>query len=807
MVRTVRVPLASLIFDGSGNLYGTTTSGGSGAAGTAFKLDRSGGLTTLHSFNASEGIPLAAALVLDGSGNLYGTTASGGSSDNGTVFKLDGSGNFTTLHTFAGPDGAHPYSALILDATGNLYGTTGWGGAVGYGTVFRLDSSGSLTTLHSFTSSDGGYPWAALILDASGNLWGTTVFGGAFGSGTVFKLDSSGGLTVHSLTSPDGFFLNGAVVADVSGNLYGTAFLSGSNGWGTVFKLDPAGNLTTLHSFNLSDGANPFAALIRDAAGDLYGTTVNSQGPYGGGTVFKLDSSGNLTTLHNFSGSDGAQPYASLILDASGNLYGTTYGSAVDYGTVFKLDSSDSLTTLHTFYSYVDGANPWAAPILDAAGNLWGTTSAGGSGGDGTVFKLDHAGSLTRFNIGGRPYASLILDPSGNLIGTTSAGGANGQGSIFRLDSSGNLTTLHSFNGSDGSYPWASLLLDTSGNLYGTTSLGGAGGYGTVFKLDGSGSLTTLHSFNSSGGAGPRASLILDAAGSLYGTTTGGGAGGGGVVFRFSTTSEPFSISGVLPTSGRASVRTLIDIMGTGFQDEPTVTIGGAAASGVSLVDSHNLIALTPPLSPGTLNDVVVSDPGSSTLPAAFFADFLDVPHLDIFHDFVETIFRRGITIGYGNGNFGRDDAVTRAQMAVFLLKAQHGAGYAPPTCTGVFADVPCTPGVGFPDWIEQLYRESITSGCFTDPLRYCPDRGVRRDEMAVFLLRTEHDNQYVPPACTGIFADVPCTPGVGFSDWIEALSNQGVTGGCYVDPLRYCPDRSSARGEMAVFLVKAFGL
>jgi hypothetical protein len=182
-------------------------------------------------------------------------------------------------------------------------------------------------------------------------------------------------------------------------------------------------------------------------------------------------------------------------------------------------------------------------------------------------------------------------------------------------------------------------------------------------------------------------------------------------------------------------------------------------------------------------------------------------PQDDSFHADVERVFRLGITAGYGNGNYGRDDSVTRAQMAVFLLKGEHGSSYVPPACTGLFQDVVCTPGVGFPDWIEQLARENITGGCFTDPLRFCPDREVRRDEMAGFLLKIEHGSDYVPPACTGIFADVDCTPGVGFPDWIERLANENITGGCFTDPLRYCPDRFNSRGEMAVFLTKTFQL
>jgi serine protease AprX len=215
---------------------------------------------------------------------------------------------------------------------------------------------------------------------------------------------------------------------------------------------------------------------------------------------------------------------------------------------------------------------------------------------------------------------------------------------------------------------------------------------------------------------------------------------------------------------------------------------------------------------PGTTMLLAVVDslagcdsPGSSQ---PISVDFLDAPPSHPFHDYINTIARNAITVGCLDGkSFCPDDPNTRAQMAVFLLKSKFGASQVPPPCTGIFADVPCTPGVGFSDWIEQLANEGITGGCLTNPLRYCPDRGVRRDEMAAFLLKAEHGSAYAPPACTGIFADVPCTPGVGFSDWIERLSGEGITGGCYTDPLRYCPDRINSRGEMAVFLTLTFGL
>jgi Tol biopolymer transport system component len=178
---------------------------------------------------------------------------------------------------------------------------------------------------------------------------------------------------------------------------------------------------------------------------------------------------------------------------------------------------------------------------------------------------------------------------------------------------------------------------------------------------------------------------------------------------------------------------------------------------------------------------------------------FPDVPASHPFYPFVENIFHNGITAGCGGALYCRDEAVRRDQMAVFLLKAKHGASYAPPQCTGVFSDVPC-PGA-FTDWVEQLAAEGITAGCGSG--NYCPASPVTRAQMAAFLLKAEHGSAYTPPVCAGTFADVPCPS--TFADWIEQLASEGVTAGC--GDGNYCPDNPNTRGQMAVFLVKTFGL
>ena len=180
---------------------------------------------------------------------------------------------------------------------------------------------------------------------------------------------------------------------------------------------------------------------------------------------------------------------------------------------------------------------------------------------------------------------------------------------------------------------------------------------------------------------------------------------------------------------------------------------------------------------------------------------FPDVPRGSLFYPFVETVLHHDVTAGCGGGDYCPSLPVTRAQMAVFLLKSKHGRGYAPPHCTGIFADVPCDSSVGLPDWIEQLFHEGITGGCGNG--NYCPDNPVTRAQMAVLLLKAQQGSDYIPPSCTALFGDVPCPS--PYADWIGALAAAQITGGCGGG--NYCPDNPNTRGQMAVFLVKTFGL
>jgi uncharacterized repeat protein (TIGR03803 family) len=384
----------------------------------------------LHSFNSTDGANPLAGLISDTVGNLYGTTASGGANSQdcpegcGTVFELapgaNGKWTETVLHYFTGKDGGSPEASLTLDGEGNLYGTTALGGTYSWGTVFKLtpstDGKWAHTVLHTFSGKDdGGLPTSSLTFDIRGNLYGTTQWGGNLhycsgsGCGTVFELapDSSGKWTqtvLHSFNGKDGTNPPTGLVFDLKGNLYSVTSEGGAHGVGTVFELSPSADgkwvHTVLHSFD-NDGQYPVGGVVLNAAGNLYGTT--SQGGRNlSGILFKLvhraDGKWVEKVLHSFGDADGDYPQASLIFDPVGNLYGTTGGFARVYGAVFKLGSDENgevtETVLHDFSNGTDGAYPDGGLILDKAGNLYGTAYSGGGDvqgcnyGCGVVFEI-----------------------------------------------------------------------------------------------------------------------------------------------------------------------------------------------------------------------------------------------------------------------------------------------------------------------------------------------------------------------------------------------------------------------------------
>ena len=348
------------------------------------------------------------------------------------------------------------------------------------------------------------------------------------------------------------------------GNFYGTAWQGGVNNEGVLYEVDSGGTETVLYNFSGgADGGNPQSGLIRDPQGNFYGTTVSGgAGTNPEGVIFKVDASGNETTLYTFNGkADGATPgEGGLTPDGAGDFYGVTAdGGTLGFGVIYKFDAAGGETVAYNFADVFDGAHPQGDLAIDASGDVYGTSSQGGMAygggtGEGVIFQYGGSAGASSFyelytftggNDGGTPKSGVIRDASGTLYGTTSQGGTDGQGVVYKLPDGG-MVVLHSFTGgADGGVPVAGVIMDQTGNLYGTTTQGGTDGYGVVYAVSSAGQETVLHSFaGGTDGAEPVAGVVRDAAGNLYGTTTAGGAGGFGVVYKV----DPAKVETVLYT-------------------------------------------------------------------------------------------------------------------------------------------------------------------------------------------------------------------------------------------------------------------
>jgi uncharacterized repeat protein (TIGR03803 family) len=375
-------------------------------------------LTTLYSFNS--GVNLRAGLVQGSDGYFYGTTENGGANNAGSVFRMSTNGALTTLYSFSGgKDGGNPYSGLVQGSDGYLYGTTEYGGGYnqnGYslGTVFKISTTGVLTSLYSFTGgNDGGNP-NGLVQGSDDNFYGTTA------GSTVFKISTNGTLTsLYSLHSFTGHFGPNGLAQGSDGNLYVTAGIGGTNGgYGIMFKISTNGALTSLYSFNGTNGAFP-NGLVQGSDGNLYGTTVQGGTNGGYGTVFQINPNGALASLYSFSYNDvGFNPSAVLVQGSDGNLYGTTVNSSVLHyaGTVFRISTNGALSTLYSFTNGVDGGEPNGL-VQGRDGSFYGTTQFGGAGGYGTFFRLTMVSAATVFQ------SVALTNGTLSLTWSTEAGG------------------------------------------------------------------------------------------------------------------------------------------------------------------------------------------------------------------------------------------------------------------------------------------------------------------------------------------------------------------------------------------------
>lgn len=451
----------------------------------------------------------------------------------------------------------------------------------------------TLTTIADFTFSQGVDPDAPLVEGVNGNLFGTTVAGGSL---THCRLDG------------------------------------GPYGCGTVFEVTTGGTLTAVHRFDNIDGSIP-GGLVQAANGSLYGTTFYG-GAHSGGSVFKIGSTGKLTTLYNFCSQtncvDGAYPTSRLVLGASGNFYGATYGGGVNqFGSIFEITPNGVLTTLYSFCSQtncIDGSGPGLLGLA-SSGNFYGVTLTGGANTGGTAFEITPGGKLSTLYsfcsqtncMDGEQPTALVQAADGMFYGVTYQGGANSGGTVFEITPKGRLQTLYSFcaqtSCADGSYP-NGLIQATDGNLYGTASEGGlSGNWGTIFEISSSGALTTLHQFcsqSSCADGGEPAGLMQATNGNLYGATGNGGSWDSGSVYSLSVGLGPFVE--MLPGFGTAGQ--VVGILGSDLKGTTSVSFNGTPATNFTVISETVVKAIIP--AGATTGMIEVSTPSgtlSSNVP------------------------------------------------------------------------------------------------------------------------------------------------------------------------------------------------
>jgi len=356
-----------------------------GAQNYTFKV-----LSTLDPANGQ--LNPTAGVTLDAAGNVYGTTAGQNVNGYGGVFKITPSGAYSNLFLFSAYNLGQSANGVVVDASGNIFGTTQNGGLWNQGEVFEIKKDGTFNDLVDFEIGNGANPSARLTLDAGGNLYGTASNGGesSFNAGQIFKIDSTGNFNpLYSFYGGDGQNPTSPVTLDASGNIYGTTYNGGSGGGGVVYEINPNATVfTTLYSFDAGGltGSNPQSGVVIDASGNLYGTTSQG-GQYGYGDIYKI-SGGSLSVLHSFTSTDGYGD-GGVIIDGSGNLFGTTVGNyPSSAGIVYEYSASGKFTTIETFDLPTTGGYTSADLAMDAQGDLYDTTPQGGAAGVGTVFEL-----------------------------------------------------------------------------------------------------------------------------------------------------------------------------------------------------------------------------------------------------------------------------------------------------------------------------------------------------------------------------------------------------------------------------------
>ncbi len=598
-------PATALCLGADNNFYGGTMYGPANGAsyytyGTLFNISTNGSFTQLVGLTNTIGFNPGNTFTRGPDSAIYGTLQSGGPDNAGCAFRLATDGTFTVLaNFFYVSSGGGAAGGLTYYSGTNFYGVTTGGSTNSYGALFRLAlntanySNSFVQTLDSFNAlSTGATPVGGLTLANDGKFYAMAASGGSVNGGLLFKTDTNGPLTaLSSLPLSAGSGSASPLIIGPDGSFYGTTYYGGATDSGTVFRITTNGAFMLLASLGGSTGKNTYSPLCVGADGALYGATYGG-GSDNAGAIFRITTGGVLQPIVQMvSSQTGGSVYGGMALGPDGALYGTAqYGGAGGgMGTIFRLTNIGTNYTLTPLVVFVgtNGANPQGTLFNNGDGFLYGTTFAGGTNGDGTIFRINTNGAfntVATFNMtnGYQPIGGLVRGADGALYGGGFGNFSNSR-RIYRVTTNGLLTSLFAFPGNYGSEQYGSLTAGPDGYLYDALYDGGPTGAGLLFRVNTNGVAAILSILTTGTGIHPFSTPIFGPDGNLYGTTYNYGPGGGGTVYRF-----VFDHLTSIARSGSNALITATGTSGGNYAISATTNLATAAWTNLATVIATN---------------------------------------------------------------------------------------------------------------------------------------------------------------------------------------------------------------------------